>query len=53
MVNLSIQSKLKVKNAHIICYLLTSLGFLQQGNVRKPEKLMNIVEIEVENLQIF
>ena len=53
MVNLSIQSKLKVKNADIICYLLTSLGFLQQGNVRKPEKLMNIVEIEVENLQIF
>ena len=30
---------LKVKNADIICYMLTSLVSLQQGNVKKSEKI--------------
>ena len=33
--------------------MLTSLFFLQQGNVRKSEKLMKIVNIEEEILHIF
>ena len=33
--------------------MLTSLVFLQQGNVRKSEKLMKIVNIEEEILHIF
>ena len=32
------------KNADIICYKLTSLVSLQQGNVKKSEKLMKIDE---------
>ena len=28
-----------VKNAYIICFMLTSLVYLQQGNVKKPKKI--------------
>ena len=37
----------------MICYMLTSLLSLQQGNVKKSEKSMKIVNIEGENLHIF
>ena len=43
---------LKVKNADIICYMMTPLVSLQQGNVKKSKKSMKIVNIEVENLHI-
>ena len=33
--------------------MLTSLVSLQQGNVKKSEKLMKIVNIEGENVHIF
>ena len=33
--------------------MLTSLVCLQQGNVKKSKKLMKIVNIDKENLQIF
>ena len=33
------------KNAGIICHLLTSLVYLQQGNVKKSKKFMKIVHI--------
>ena len=33
--------------------MLTSLVCLQQGNVEKSKKLMKIVNIDEENLQIF
>ena len=32
---------------------VTPLVSLQQGNVKKPKKSMNIVDIESENLHIF
>ena len=32
------------KNADIICYMLTSLISLQQGNLKKSEKSMKIVK---------
>ena len=32
------------KNAYIICYKLTSLVSLQQGNVKKSEKLIKVDE---------
>ena len=32
------------KNAGIICYMLTSLISLQQGNLKKSEKSMKIVK---------
>ena len=32
--------RVKVKYADIICYMLTPLVFLQQGNVKKSEKLI-------------
>ena len=35
------------------CYMQTSLVFLRQGNVKKFEKLMKIVNIEEKNLQIY
>ena len=35
------------------CYMLTSWVSLLQGNVKKPEKLMKIVNIDGENLHIF
>ena len=36
---------LKVKkNAYIICYKLTSLVSLQQGHVKKSEKLIKVDE---------
>ena len=38
------------KNVDIICYMLTSLVYLQQGNVKKSKKDASIDE---ENLQIF
>ena len=43
---------LKVKNVDIICYMMTSLDSLQQGNVKKSKKSMKIVNIEAENLHI-
>ena len=36
-----------------LCYILTSLVFLQQRNVKKSKKLMKIVSIEGESLYIF
>ena len=33
------------KNAYIICYKLKPLVSLQQGDVKKSEKFMKIVEI--------
>ena len=41
---------LKVKNADIICYMLTSLVCLQQVNIKKSKNLMKVVNIE-ENEQ--
>ena len=41
---------LKVKeNADAICYMLTSLVSLQEGNDKKIEKLIKIGNIEEEN----
>ena len=41
---------LKVKeNAEAICYMLTSLVSLQEGNDKKVEKLIKIGNIEEEN----
>ena len=42
-----------MKNTNIICFMLTSLVSLQQGNVKKSEKSMKIVNIHRENLHIF
>ena len=42
---------MKVKNADIICYMLTSLVYLQQGNVKKSRKIKG-VNIDKENLQL-
>ena len=41
------------KNTDIICYMLSSLVSLQQGNVKKSEKSMKIVNIDGENLYVF
>ena len=38
------------KTVEIICSMLTSLVSLQQGNVKKIEKSVKIVNIEKENL---
>ena len=38
----------KHKNTNIICYILTSLVSLQQGNVKKFEKSMKVANIERE-----
>ena len=50
-----IQSKirLKLKTADIICYMLTSLIVLLQGNVKKSKKSIKIVNIVRENVHIF
>ena len=37
-------------NLDVICNLSTSLAFLQQENVKKSKKLVNVVNIEEENL---
>ena len=44
---------LKIKNADITYYILTSLVYLQQRNVKKYKNLMKIVIIDEENLHIF
>ena len=41
------------KNADMIYYMLTPFLFLQQGNVKKSDKSMKIVNIDGENLHIF
>ena len=41
----------KLKNADVICYMLTI--FLQQRNVKKSEKSMEVVNTVGENLHIF
>ena len=43
------------KNADIICYMLTSLISLQQGNLKKSEKSMKIVKYSylLNNLRRF
>ena len=33
--------------------MMTSLAFLQQGNVEKSDKLTKMVNIAIENLHIF
>ena len=43
----------KSKNADIICFLLTTLAFLQEENLKKNEKLIKIANIEEENLHNF
>ena len=50
MLNNLLRVGLKEKSADIICYMLTSLVYLQQGNVKKSENLMKIVNIEGEDL---
>ena len=49
------QSTFKVKknNADFIFYMLTLLVSMQQGNVKKFEKLIKIVETVEENPNIF
>ena len=42
-----------VKNADVICYMLTSVASLQHGNVKKSKKMMKMVNNEEENLHIF
>ena len=44
---------MKVKNADIIYYMLTKLVYLQQKNLKKSKKLLKIVIIEEENLNIY
>ena len=44
---------MKVKNADVVCYMLTSLVSLKQGNIEKSEQLARIVNIEEENPHIF
>ena len=43
----------KKKKANIICFMLTSLVYLQQGNIKKSKKLMTIVNTDEENFHIF
>ena len=40
------------KNVEVICYVLTLLVSLQQGNVKQFKKLAKIVNIQEENLHI-
>ena len=42
-----------LKNADIICNMLRSLVSLQQGNVKKSEKLIKIINIVEKNIDIF
>ena len=44
---------MEVKNADIICYMLTSLVYLHKENVKKSKKLMKIVNIDEEDFHIF
>ena len=44
---------LGLKNADIICNMLSSLVSLQQGNVKKSEKLIKIINIVEKNIDIF
>ena len=43
----------KLKNADIICYMLTLLVSFQQWNVEKSEKSVKVVNTEGENINIF
>ena len=43
---------LKIKNADVICYMLTSSVSWQQGNVKQSRTLTKIVNTEEENLHI-
>ena len=43
---------MRVKNGDIICYVLTLVS-LQQPNFEELKKLIKIVDINEENLQIF
>ena len=48
-----IYSRLNIKNADIICYILTSLVYLLQDNVKKKIKnLIKINNIDEENIHI-
>ena len=42
-----------VKNADIICYMLTSLVYLKLANIKKSKVLIKIVNIDEKNLYIF
>ena len=53
LLNNRIYSRLKVKISEIISYTVTSLVYLQTGNVKKSKYLMKIVNIDKENLHIF
>ena len=48
-----LKSKLKLKNGEIIRYILMPLVFFQQVLLKKSEKLMKIVNIDGETLDIF
>ena len=37
----------------MICFMLTSLVYLQERNVKKSKKLMKITNIDEENLHTF
>ena len=41
------------KNASIICYILMSLVYLQQENVKKYKKLMKLPNLDEQNHDIF
>ena len=43
----------KWKNVDIICYILTSLVCLHQGNIEKSKKFIILVDIGEESLHIF
>ena len=45
--------KVILKNADIICYMLTSLIYFLQGNVKKCKKLIKLVDIDEEILHMF
>ena len=48
-----LKSKLKLKNGEIIGYILMPLVFFQQVLLKKSKKLMKIVNIDGETLDIF
>ena len=41
------------KHAGIVCYMLISLVYFQQGNVKKLKKMMKLANADEENLHIF
>ena len=47
------KNRLNVKDADLICYMLKTLDSLEQGNVKKSEKLTKIVNVKEENFHIF